>query len=90
MQNQQTTDATGSGRPPVRRSRPITRDEIESAIDPREYPPVLTPDEAARLLRVSKSTIYHMVSRGCYRDAVRRGKPLRFWRDRLVRAYFKH
>ncbi|UYV13493.1 MAG: helix-turn-helix domain-containing protein [Phycisphaera sp.] len=74
---------------PLRR-RAIGRDEIDSAIDPDRFPPILTPDEAARLLRVSKSTVYHMVSRGQLTSSVKRGKPLRFWRDRLIREYFRN
>ncbi|MEQ9617043.1 MAG: helix-turn-helix domain-containing protein [Phycisphaerales bacterium] len=50
----------------------------------------MTVDEAARLLRVSKSTLYGHVSRGKYRDAVKRGRPLVFYRDRLVRDYFRN
>lgn len=53
------------------------------------YPPILTPDQAARLLQISKSTLYHHVSRGRYRGAVRRGHPLRFHRDLLVREFFR-
>ncbi len=67
--------------------RSLTREELAGPLS--EYPPIMTPDEAARLLRVSKSTLYHHVSRGQYRAAVKRGKPLRFWRDRLVREFFR-
>lgn len=74
---------------PRSKRRAIGHDEIESAIDPDRFPPILTPDEAARLLRVSKSTVYHMVSRGELKGSVKRGKPLRFWRDRLIREYFR-
>lgn len=52
------------------------------------YPPILTPDEAARMLRISKSTLYGYVSSGKVRKSVRRGKPMRFMRDRLVREFF--
>lgn len=54
-----------------------------------DLPPVLTPDEAARCLRISKSTLYHHVSMGKYRGAHTRGKPLRFFRDRLLREFFR-
>lgn len=53
------------------------------------YAPILTPDEAARMLRISKSTLYQHISAGRYRSAVKRGKPLRFLRDQLVREFFK-
>lgn len=72
----------GSSRP-----RPLARDELGVGLS--NYPPLLTIDEAARLLRVSKSTLYGHVSRGKYRDAVKRGRPLVFYRDRLVRDYFR-
>lgn len=70
------------------RIRPLTGDEIEIGLS--GFPPLLTVDEAARLLRVSKSTLYGHVSRGKYRDAVKRGRPLVFYRDRLVRDYFRN
>lgn len=54
-----------------------------------DLPRILTADEAARLLRISKSTLYHHVCRGRYRTAVVRGRPLRFVRDRLVREFFR-
>lgn len=73
---------------PRPRHRPLAQDELGTGLS--EYPPLLTVDEAARLLRVSKSTLYGHVSRGKYRDAVKRGRPLVFYRDRLVRDYFRN
>jgi len=70
-----------------RRTGPLTRDELAGPLS--GCPPFLTADEAARLLRVSKSTLYHHVSRGTFRGAVKPGKPLIFWRDRLVKAWFR-
>ena len=67
--------------------RPFSDAEISGALS--DLPPILTVDEAARLLRISKSTLYSRVSQGRYRDAVRRGKPLMLWRDRLARAAFR-
>lgn len=55
-----------------------------------DYPPILTPDQAARLLQVSKSTLYSHVSLGRYRRATHRGHPLRFHRDLLIKEFFKH
>ena len=77
-----TNDRTGHARP-----RSLSSEELDSGIG--SFPPLLTVDEAARLLRVSKSTLYGQVSRGKYRDAVKRGRPLVFYRDRLVRDYFR-
>ena len=67
---------------------PITPDEIALAVDPQQYPPILTPDQAAALLQVSRCTVYRWSSEGRYKSAIRRGRPLRFFRDRLVQAFF--
>jgi excisionase family DNA binding protein len=54
-----------------------------------KYPPVLTVDEAAELLKVPKSTIYDWSSRGMLRGCARRaGKHLRIFRDRLLKQVF--
>ncbi len=63
----------------------LTLPEIESAAN--GYPPILTPSEAARLLRIEKSTLYRHICEGKYAKAVKRGKPLRFWRDRLIQEF---
>lgn len=67
--------------------RKLTRQELGSALE--GYPPVLTPDEAAALLRLKVSTLYRHTSEGKYASAVKRGKPLRFWRDRLVQEFMR-
>lgn len=67
----------------------LTSAEIESGFRLTDASPVLTVREAAALLRISESTLYHRVSRGEFRSAINgRGKPLRFWRDRLVKEFF--
>ncbi|MCB9848524.1 MAG: helix-turn-helix domain-containing protein [Phycisphaeraceae bacterium] len=67
----------------------FSREEIREAIDADRFPPILTPDQAAALLQVSKSTIYRWVSEDrCCKRSVRRGNPLRFWRDGLVEWFF--
>jgi len=63
-------------------------DEIHAAIDAERFPPVMTPDQAADLLQVSKHTVYRYVSDGRLKRSVRRGRPLRFWRDRLISEFF--
>jgi len=65
----------------------LTQPELDAALN--ALPPILTPDEAARLLRLKISTLYRHVSEGRYGTAVRRGKPLRFWRDRLIKEFMK-
>ena len=68
-------------------NRKLTQPELEGALG--EMPPILTPEEAASLLRLKISTLYRHVSEGRYGGAVRRGKPLRFWRDRLVQEFMR-
>ena len=63
--------------------------EIEDVVAMCLYPPVLTPSEAAGLLRLKLSTLYRHTSEGKYSGAVKRGKPLRFWRDRLILEFMQ-
>lgn len=67
--------------------RKLTQTELEAGL--KDLPPVLTPDEAAALLRLKLSTLYRHVSEGRCPGAVKRGKPLRFWRDRLIREFMR-
>ncbi len=54
-----------------------------------EWPPVLTVEQAAALLHVSKSTLYEWHRRGRLKGCCRRrGKHLRFLRNRLIQAFF--
>ena len=68
-------------------NRKLTKQELEAALG--AVPPIMTPPEAARLLRLKLSTLYRHVSEGRYSGAVKRGKPLRFWRDRLVQEFMQ-
>ncbi len=68
-------------------NRKLTVAEIIQAVDPVKLPPILTPQEAAQLLRLKVSTLYRHASEGRYGSAIKRGKPLRFWRDRLVQEF---
>ena len=63
----------------------LTQNELESALN--TLPAIMTPIEAAAVLRIKLSTLYRHVSEGRYNSAVKRGKPLRFWRDRLIREF---
>lgn len=65
----------------------ITPEEIAQSVDTVRFPAILTPEQAAKLLQVAKTTLYRKVSEGCFTSAVRRGKPLRFWRDRLIALF---
>lgn len=49
-----------------------------------KYPPIITVNEAAELARLAVKTIQKKVSEGEFKQSVKRGKPLRFWRDRFV------
>lgn len=66
---------------------PLTQEEIARSIDTTRFPAILTPEQAAELLQLAKTTLYRKVSEGAFRSAVRRGKPLRFWRDRLITLF---
>ena len=65
----------------------ITPQEIAHSVDTSRFPAILTPEQASELLQIAKNTLYRKVSEGCFSAAVRRGKPLRFWRDRLITAF---
>ena len=69
--------------------RKLNATEIRQAVEGSDLPPILTPEEAARLLRLKVSTLYRHVSEGRYGGSVKRGKPLRFWRDRLVQEFMR-
>ncbi len=68
-------------------NRKLRQPELDAAL--ACFPPILTPQEAAGLLRIKISTLYRQVSEGRYGSAVKRGKPLRFWRDRLIQEYMR-
>jgi len=73
----------GSRRFPGR--RPLSRDEVEAAFrNDIQFPPLLSLGQAAPLAHLAPSTIKRLASEGCFRDSVRRGKPVAFWRDRFV------
>jgi excisionase family DNA binding protein len=57
----------------------------------RAFPPVLTVETAARLADVKISTIYDWSSRGLLKScAVKKGKKLRFVRDRFIQFLFNN
>lgn len=71
----------------------LTKAELASAFaDPHwagEFPPVISGDQAARLLQVPKATLYDWSSRGLLRGCGRKvGKHPRIFRDRLVVRVF--
>ena len=66
-------------------NRKLTQQEMDCSL--HQYPPILTPEEAANLLRLKVSTLYRHLSEGKYSRSVKRGKPIRFWRDRLIQEF---
>lgn len=71
----------------------LTDREITAAFaagdDASQYPPVLTVEDAAKLLRVPVNTIRDWRSRGLLAGCCRRiGRRLLFWRDRLIKHLF--
>jgi predicted site-specific integrase-resolvase len=70
-------------------NRKLTTPEILAGLDHSAWPPILTPQEAANLLRLKLSTLYRHSCEGRYASAVKRGKPLRFWRDRLIQEFMR-
>jgi hypothetical protein len=64
---------------------PLSQDDIRQAFAvPAVVPPILSLAEAAALVKLLPQTLKRKVSEGLYAKSVVRGKPLRFWRDRLV------
>jgi hypothetical protein len=64
---------------------PLSHEDIRSAFStPAVVPPILSLGEAAHLVKLRPQTLKRKVSEGLYGKSVVRGKPLRFWRDRLV------
>jgi excisionase family DNA binding protein len=71
----------------------LSRAELTSAFaDPHwagQFPPILSVEQAARLLQVPKRTVYDWSARGLLRGCGRRvGKHLRIVRDRLLAKVF--
>ena len=72
----------------------LTTDEVRAAFTEgygKQFPPILTVDQAAELLQVPKATIYEWSSRGLLKSCSRRiGKHLRILRDRFLKQSFEH
>lgn len=70
-------------------NRKLSQMEIAEAVKTATLPMILTPFEAAELLRLKLSTLYRHACEGRYASAIKRGKPLRFWRDRLIQEFMR-
>lgn len=69
--------------------RKLAMKEISEALEGTDLPPILTLEQAALLLQLKPSTLYRHLSEGRYAAAVKRGKPVRFWRDRLIQEFMR-
>jgi hypothetical protein len=60
--------------------------EISRAFETPQNPfgPILSLKEAACLAKIAPSTLKRLVSEGQFVNSAKRGKPLRFWRDRFI------
>lgn len=69
----------------------LTLDDIRDAfaVPAQQFPPILSLAEAASLVKLRPQTLKRKVSEGSYAACVVRGKPLRFWRDRLVQEVMR-
>jgi predicted site-specific integrase-resolvase len=70
-------------------NRKLTIAEIAAVTERSPIPVIMTPREAADLLRLKLSTLYRHACEGRYASAIKRGKPLRFWRDRLIQEFMR-
>lgn len=65
--------------------KPLSNSEVETAFrNDSRFPPLLSLDQAAQLAHLAPSTIKRLASEVYFRNSVRRGKPIAFWRDRFV------
>lgn len=69
--------------------RKLSNKEISEALEGTDWPPILTLEQACVLLKLKPSTLYRHLSEGRYASAVKRGKPVRFWRDRLIQEFMR-
>ena len=65
--------------------------EIQAAMEPlaAQHPPILSVEQAAQLAGLAPSTLRRKVSEGRFKKSVKRGKPMRFWRDRFIQGLFQ-
>jgi hypothetical protein len=75
------------------RKRPLSREEIARTFTGRtaeQYPPILSPQQLAGLLRLSVKSIHHWIAQGHFDGAFRkRGKHVLIWRARALDLLLK-
>jgi hypothetical protein len=66
--------------------QPLTLDEVQQAFSPlqNKYKPILSLEEAAELIGYTPGTLKKKLSEGSFVNSATRGKPVLFWRDRLI------
>ena len=65
--------------------KPLAHAEVVAAfVNDNSFPPLLSLGQAAKLAHFAPGTIKRLASEGYFRNSVRRGKPIAFWRDRFV------
>ena len=76
---------------PLRHDAKLGLAEIRHAFEAytEKYPPVLDVNQAAEISRLAPGTLKRKASEGAYKDSVKRGKPLLFWRDKFVQELMK-
>jgi hypothetical protein len=80
-----THESPTQGRREFTGRRRLSGDEVEAAFrNDTQFPPLLSLDQAAQLSHFAPSTIKRLAWEGFFRNSVRRGKPIAFWRDRFV------
>jgi excisionase family DNA binding protein len=71
----------------------LSSDEIQLAFEDEAmrslFPPILSPEQLAQLLGVSRSTVYFWIAQGRFAGAVTKiGKHRRIWRNRAIEVLF--
>jgi hypothetical protein len=70
------------------RQAKLSLKEIRAALG-EAYKPILTVEEASALSRLAVKTIQKKVSEGCFKQSVKRGRPLLFWTDRFIQELMR-
>ena len=75
------------------RPQRLTSNEIQLAFDEKamqeQYPPILSPEQFAKLFDISVSTTYFWIAEGRLKGAVTKvGKHRRIWRNRAIEILF--
>lgn len=62
----------------------ITKAQAQAAGEELGLPPIMTLEEAARAVRMSPQTLRRKISEGHFKNSVKRGWPVLFWRDAFI------